>query len=73
MIDLVSAIALILALSGNILINFKKKIGYIIWIASNIAWIVVNVIGYFNTSMVLMYMAYVVLNAMGFVQWSKKE
>lgn len=73
MINTISIIALILSLTGNILINYKKKIGYIIWISSNIAWIVVNCLGYFNVAQVIMYVIYAALNIQGFVLWSRKN
>jgi nicotinamide riboside transporter PnuC len=73
MYDILSVIALVLSLTGNILINYKKRIGYIVWIASNIAWIAVNVTGQFNIPMVIMYVVYVALNVQGFVLWSRKN
>lgn len=73
MYDVLSVIALVLSLTGNILINYKKRIGYIVWILSNVAWIAVNVTGQFNVPMVIMYVVYVALNIQGFVLWSRKN
>ena len=73
MYNVLSVIALMLSLTGNILINYKKRIGYIVWILSNVAWIAVNVTGQFNIPMVIMYVVYVALNIQGFVLWSRKN
>lgn len=73
MYDILSVIALVLSLTGNILINYKKRIGYIVWILSNVAWIAVNVTGQFNVPMVIMYVVYVALNIQGFALWSRKN
>lgn len=73
MYDVLSVIALVLSLTGNILINYKKRIGYIVWISSNIAWIAVNVTGQFNIPMVIMYVVYVALNIQGFILWGRNN
>ena len=73
MILTLSIIALILSLIGNILVNYKKKLGFIIWISSNVFWIVVNYMGDVNYPQVIMYVMYVVLNIQGFINWSKKK
>jgi nicotinamide riboside transporter PnuC len=72
MILTLSIIALIFSLVGNILVNFKKKLGFIIWTVSNVFWIVVNFIGDMNYPQVIMYLVYAGLNVQGFVNWSKK-
>ena len=73
MILILSIIALILSLTGNILVNFKKKLGFIIWISSNIFWIVVNFIGDMNYPQVIMYLVYAGLNVQGYLNWSKNK
>ena len=72
MILALSIIALIFSLVGNILVNFKKKLGFIIWTVSNVFWIVVNFIGDMNYPQVIMYLVYAGLNVQGYVNWSKK-
>jgi nicotinamide riboside transporter PnuC len=73
MILTLSIIALILSLIGNILVNYKKKLGFIIWISSNVFWIVVNFMGDVNYPQVIMYLVYAVLNVQGYVNWSRSE
>lgn len=73
MILALSIIALIFSLVGNILVNFKKKLGFIIWTVSNVFWIVVNFIGDMNYPQVIMYLVYAGLNVQGYVNWSKKK
>lgn len=45
MIFWVSALALIFSVVGNLLVNIKKRYGFLVWIISNIIWIAVNVMG----------------------------
>ena len=73
MILSLSIIALILSLVGNILVNYKKKLGFIIWISSNVFWIVINFLGDVNYPQVIMYIIYAVLNVQGYINWSKSE
>jgi len=55
-------------------VNFKKRIGFIIWIASNIAWIAVNIISVqSNLPQVVMYLVYIGLNTHGFIIWKKSK
>lgn len=69
----VSTIALILSLIGNILVNYKKKIGFVIWIISNVFWVVVNMLGNPNYPQIIMYLIYVGLNMQGYMNWSKRD
>lgn len=73
MILTLSIIALILSLIGNILVNYKRKLGFIIWISSNVFWIVVNFLGNVNYPQVIMYLIYAGLNIQGYINWSKSE
>ena len=73
MITVLSALGAIFSLGGNVAITKKKKVGWLIWIAGNIAWIGVNLLGDFNAAMVLMYVAYLGINIKGFIDWSKQE
>ena len=68
----VSTIALILSLIGNILVNYKKKIGFIIWIISNVFWVAINILGTPNYPQIVMYLIYMGLNAQGYMNWSKR-
>ena len=73
MILTLSIIALIFSLVGNILVNFKKKLGFIIWTVSNVFWIIVNFIGDMNYPQVIMYLVYAGLNVQGYVNWSRSK
>ena len=73
LVIIISIIALILSLTGNIMVNFKKKSGFIIWGVSNIAWIVVNLIGPINIPQIIMYLMYMGLNIHGFILWRRKN
>ena len=73
MILTLSIIALILSLVGNILVNYKKKLGFVIWISSNVFWIIVNFLGDVNYPQVIMYIVYAILNVQGYINWRKSE
>lgn len=73
MINVISAIAMFCSLYGNYLVVKKKIIGFHIWILSNILWIVVNIIGAFNLSQVIMFIVYAILNFYGIYEWKHKN
>ena len=73
LLTVLSIISCVLAITGNMFINFKKRIGFIIWILSNISCIIVNFIGYTNYPQVLMYIVYAIINIDGFIRWKRKE
>lgn len=61
------------SLGGNILIMLKKRMGWLMWILGNIAWIAVNIVGPFNLPMVIMYVVYFIINVAGYVKWKDKS
>lgn len=73
LLQIFSIISLILSLSGNLLINHKRKIGFYIWIASDITWIIVNFLGKPNYPQILMYVVYMIINIEGIIRWSKNK
>ena len=73
MILTLSIIALVLSLVGNVLVNYKKKLGFIIWISSNVFWIAINFLGDVNYPQVIMYVIYAILNVQGYINWRKSE
>ena len=70
-VGIVSFVALVLSLAGNALINFRKRIGFFVWILSNVAWIAVNMMGTPNWSQIVMFVVYVALNVHGWIAWGK--
>ena len=72
-IDVMSFVALVLSLAGNALINFRKRIGFFVWILSNVAWIAVNMMGTPNWSQIAMFVVYMAMNVHGWVSWGKDE
>lgn len=71
--NIFSIISLILSLVGNILINRKMKLGFYIWILSNVSWIVVNFLSTPNYPQIIMYICYAFINIEGIIKWSKDE
>lgn len=52
-------------------INFRKRIGFFVWILSNVAWIAVNMMGVPNWSQIVMFVVYMAMNVHGWVSWGK--
>lgn len=73
MVLVLSILAMLSSLGGNILIMFKKKSGWIVWILGNLLWILINFLGTLNVPMVIMYLVYIIINIMGFIEWKRKE
>lgn len=71
MIDIISAIATICSLYGNYLVIKKNKFGFVIWLISNILWILINFIGVLNISQVIMFIIYGILNIYGWIKWKQ--
>ena len=71
MLTILSILGALFSLGGNFFIAKKQKVGWLIWIIGNILWIIVNLIGTFNLSMVLMYIAYLIINSKGYLDWKK--
>lgn len=69
----VSILGSVFSLGGNILIMLKKKSGWITWIIGNLLWIIYNFLSEFNLPMVLMYLAYMIINIAGFLKWKRNE
>lgn len=71
MIDIVSVIATICSLYGNYLVIKKNKFGFVVWLISNILWILINFIGVLNISQVIMFVIYGILNIYGWIKWKQ--
>ena len=72
-IGIMSFVALVLSLAGNALINFRKRIGFFVWILSNVAWIAVNMMGTPNWSQIVMFVVYMAMNVHWWIAWGKIE
>lgn len=71
MIDTISAIATICSLYGNYLVIKKNKFGFVIWLISNVLWVLINFIGVLNISQVIMFVIYGILNVYGWIKWKQ--
>ena len=73
MVLFLSILGMLFSLGGNLLIIFKKKSGWLAWIVGNLLWIAINFIDVLNIPMVLMYVVYLVINVLGYIEWKRKE
>jgi len=63
---------LILSIAGNLLVNYKKKMGFIIWVISNSCWIIVNLISVqINWFQIIMFAVFIGLNIHGLINWKR--
>ena len=72
MVLVLSILGSVFSLGGNVLIAHKKRSGWLVWIAGNITWILVNFLGKMNVPMVAMYVAYFIINVIGYRQWQRE-
>lgn len=69
-----SAVALLLSLAGTVLVNCRKKMGFAIWILSNVLWIVIGVYRpQPDVFQICMFIAYIVFNVHGWLYWKRSE
>lgn len=68
---MLSIIATLLSITGNLLVNKKNRIGFIIWIFPNMFWIYIA-LNNINYSQAFLFLFYCVLNIDGFIKWGKK-
>ena len=74
MYNFVSFLAMIFSFGGNALVNLKLKVGFLIWIVSNVLWIVVNFMSTFpNWFQIAMFVVYAAFNVWGWLAWKHKE
>jgi len=71
MLEALSWSATALSLVGNILIARQSRIGFVVWIVTNILWIVVNVIGVPNMAQIVLFSAYTLTCIYGLVNWKR--
>lgn len=72
-VDIISWVAMVLSLAGNLFIAKKMKIGFVIWLISNLMWIAVNIILIHNIPQIIMYAFFTGANIYGIVNWSKEK
>lgn len=70
---IISLIAFCLTISGNLLINNKKRLGFIIWTLGDIVWICVEFMFGVNWFRFMMFFAYILVNIDGYRKWLKVE
>lgn len=70
---MLSVIALVCSLSGNVLINYGHRIGFAVWFLANALWIAVNVTTHPNACQIAMFIVYMALNVHGWMKWRKAE
>lgn len=69
----ITYLATFLSILGNIFIVKKSRIGYWIWIASNIFWIYVDYKIPEMSAQIIMMVFYIILNVWGLYEWRGKE
>lgn len=72
-ISLLSTIATILSIGGNVLLAKKIIWVFPIWIISNILWIGIVYVQSGNIQMIVMYAVYIGTSIFSWLNWKKEE
>jgi nicotinamide riboside transporter PnuC len=59
-----------LSLTGNILINYQKRIGFVVWSTGNLFWIALA-LGRKDYAQMVLFGVYTLLNVHGYFTWKK--
>lgn len=68
-----SILAATCSISGNILIAFKKKLGWCAWCVGNVLWIWESFIDSLNIPLIVMNAVYLVINLAAYREWTKNK
>ena len=68
-IFIISLIAMTGSITGNVFINHKRKVGFLVWTIANMFWILVNCLGEINYPQMSMFGVYSILNIQGYKKW----
>jgi nicotinamide riboside transporter PnuC len=68
--DLISWAATIIGIGGTIAINYKSRIGMILWLISNAIWIYFDIFVVPNHAQTVMYIVFSVINGHGLYRWT---
>ena len=70
---ILSILAAFFSVLGNVLIAFKKRIAFLIWIIGNLFWIGESIIDSLNIPLIAMNGIYLALNLISFREWRKNN
>ncbi len=71
-INLLELLGMVFGIGGMIFNVYKSKWGYVVWIVSNLLWIVYA----YNTKQyffLLQYIVFTIVLTWGFIKWNKEE
>jgi len=64
-------IATIFSIIGNIFVIYKKWIGFVIWIISNLLWIIFGILNK-HYWMIVLFIFYTIISIWGIYKWVKE-
>ena len=70
---ILSILAAFFSILGNVLIAFKKRISFLIWIIGNLLWIWESIIDSLNIPLIAMNSVYLFLNLISYREWRKNK
>ena len=68
--DTISWVATLIGIGGTIAINYKSRIGMILWLISNAIWIYFDIFVDPNHAQTVMYIVFSVINGHGLYRWT---
>lgn len=69
-IDVISWLNTLISIYGNFLVIGKKRIGFLVWIISNIVWIAID---YYTGlyAQAMLFVVYTFISAYGYIKWKE--
>ena len=68
-----SILAAFFSILGNVLIIFKKRISFVIWMIGNCLWIWESIVDSLNIPLIIMNGTYLIINATALHEWAKNK
>lgn len=69
-LDIISWVNTFFSILGNILVIKKKRSGFMVWIVSNITWIVIDIIAEVYSQAAL-FVIFTIIAIYGFIKWKE--
>ena len=73
LISTMSVIATVMSVGGNVLLAKKLKAVFLIWIISNVLWIIIIIMSSMNIPQLCMYAIYIGTSLYSWTNWTKDE
>ena len=66
-----SLLAFCCTITGNLLINNRRRLGFVIWSIGDVLWIIIEFVCGINWFRFMMFFTYIIVNVDGYLKWKK--